>query len=56
MSFEVFYKSNSIRLDEDLYNSNVSDLGSAPIPPTVDVLLQENGSYLLQEDGSRIII
>jgi hypothetical protein len=56
MSYEVFYNYNQIRLDEDLYSKNVTDLGSGPVPPTVDLLLQENGSYLLQEDGSRIII
>lgn len=56
MSYQVFYNFNTVNLNEDLYNENKSDLGIAPVPPTVDLLLQEDGSYLLQEDGFRIII
>lgn len=56
MSFKSFYHFDQIRLDEDLYNENKSDLGTAPVPPLTDLLLQENGSYLLQEDSFRIII
>ena len=56
MSTRIFYEYNNRVLVQNLYHSNNVDTGVIPPPPTVNYLLQENGFYILQEDGSKIII
>ncbi len=54
MSTKVFYRYNTSRIDNELYNPDYEQ-SIPPIPPVVDNFLQEDGFFFLQEDGFRFL-